>query len=83
MQCKALGYDYEKKRPKLEGRIGELFDIFRVLNRRRIEYNPLQKAEIMDEIQHLDYPDKSLYVIESIDSYWLEQQAKKIKQRAK
>lgn len=35
----------------------------------------------MDEIKYLDYPDKSLHVIESIDSYWLERQAKKIKQR--
>ena len=46
-------------------------------------YRPLQKSDIIDEINHLDYLDKSLYVIESIDSYWLEQQAKKIKQRSK
>lgn len=83
MQCKALNIDYEKERPKLEGRIAELFNIFGLLNRRRIEHRPLQKSDIMDEINHLDYLDKCLYIIESIDSYWLEQQAKKIKQRSK
>lgn len=82
-QCKALGIDYEKERPKLNDRQRELFNCFSALNRRRIEHNPLQKADILEEVDHLDYSDKSLFVIESIDSHWLAEQAKKIKRRMK
>ena len=61
----------------------QLSNVFSILNRRRIDHRPLQEEHISKEIDHLDYPDKSLHVIESIDSHWLEKQAIKIKQRAK
>jgi hypothetical protein len=80
-QCKALNINYEQKRPKLSERANLLFYAFSVLNRRRIDTQPLQKADIIDEIKELSYPDKSLEVIESLDSYWLAGQAKKLKRK--
>lgn len=60
-----------------------LFNAFSCLNRRRIDHNPLQKRDIIDEVAYLKYSDKSLYVIESLDSHWLSEEAKKIKRRMK
>jgi len=51
------------------------------LNRRRIDTRPLQKSDIIDEIEHIKYQDKALEVIETLDSHWLSEQAKKMKRK--
>jgi len=58
-----------------------LYRAFERLNRRRIEYNPLQKRDIIDEIKYLKYQDKALEVIELVDSFWLEAEFKKMRSK--
>lgn len=62
--------------------MADLYRAFCALNRRRIEHHPLQKRDIIEETEFLSYQDKSLYVIESLDSFWLAEEAKRIKRMA-
>lgn len=73
--------DYEADRPKFKARSLFLWQAFSRLNRRRVEYRPLQKSDILQEVKLLPYPDLSLFVIEKTDNEWLEIQREKIKRK--
>lgn len=81
IQCKALNIDYEKEKPDLTGRKGELFNVFSRLNRRRIDHRPLQLNDIMQEISGMKNDDKCLQIIENVDCEWLRIEAEKIKRK--
>ena len=81
IQCKALNIDYHKERPKLSEKAQELFKIFNLLNRRRIDHRPLQKSDILDEVLHMNYIDKALDSIEIIDSHWLKKEADRLSKK--
>ena len=83
IQCKALNMDYQKEKPDLSGRRGDLFHVFSKLSRRRVEYRPLQLNDIMSEVEGMRDQDKCLWIIENVDSEWLKLEADKIKRRNK
>lgn len=60
-----------------------MLNCFNRLNRRRIEHQPLQKADIIDEVSGIWFDDKSLEIIEIVDSEWLRLESEKIKRRFK
>jgi len=82
-QCETLNVNYFEAAPKLSLSAKNLYYIFSLLNRRRIEHRPLQKNDILDEIEGTEYQDKQLSVIENLDSYWLSKEAERIKNRTK
>jgi len=75
--------DYEKESPKLNDRSRVIFSAFSKLNRRRVEYRPLQKNDILDEIEGIANIDKCLEIVENVDSYWLGKESEKMKRRMK
>ena len=58
-----------------------LHNIFSVLNRRRIDNRPLQKCDILSEIEAMTHKDLALIIIESIDSFWLKRLADEIRKK--